>query len=115
MYPMLQRENQIIPYYVLSFSFFIFIKVVIGKYTNKKNENKLRIMLFNIIEIFSIIFIIMYHLCEKFIPPPKKYPWFYPLLNAVFSFGYFIFIFLISNYEIVKLSFGKIENKKKIE
>ena len=115
MYPMLQRENQIIPYYVLSFSFFIFIKVVIGKYTNKKNENKLRIMLFNIIEIFSIIFIIMYHICEKFIPPPKKYPWFYPLLNAVFSFGYFIFIFLISNYEIVKLSFGKIENKKKIE
>ena len=118
MYPMLKRENQIIPYFVLSFSFYIVIKIIISKYKNSeevKKENNLRIFIFTLIEIISIIFIIGYHICEKIIPPPQKYPWFYPLINAVFSFTYFIFIFLISNIEILKLSFGQNNKKKKIE
>ena len=116
MYPMLKRENQIIPYFVLSFSFYIVIKIIISKYKNEvKKENNLRIFIFTLIEIISIIFIIGYHICEKIIPPPQKYPWFYPLINAVFSFTYFIFIFLIANIEILKLSFGQNNKKKKIE
>ena len=118
MYPMLKRENQIIPYFVLSFSFYIVIKIIISKYKNSeevKKENNLRIFIFTLIEIISIIFIIGYHICEKIIPPPQKYPWFYPLINAVFSFTYFIFIFLIANIEILKLSFGQNNKKKKIE
>ena len=118
MYPMLKRENQIIPYFVLSFSFYIVIKIIISKYKNSeevKKENNLRIFIFTLIEIISIIFIIGYHICEKIIPPPQKYPWFYPLINAVYSFTYFIFIFLIANIEILKLSFGQNNKKKKIE
>ena len=117
MYPMLKRENQIIPYFVLSFSFYIVIKIIISKYKNSeevKKENNLRIFIFTLIEIISIIFIIGYHICEKIIPPPQKYPWFYPLINAVFSFTYFIFIFLIANIEILKLSFGQNNKKKRL-
>ena len=118
MYPMLKRENQIIPYFFLSFSFYIIIKIIISKYKNSeevKKQNNLRIFIFTLIEIISIIFIIGYHICEKIIPPPQKYPWFYPLINAVFSFTYFIFIFLIANIEILKLSFGQNDKKRKIE
>ena len=60
MYPMLKRENQIIPYFILSFSFYIVIKLIISKYQKKtdvKKQNNLRIIIFNFIEIISIIFI----------------------------------------------------------
>ena len=54
-------------------------------------------ILYAIIEILIIIFIIMYHVAKIYIPPPQKYPYIYPLVNAVASFGYFCFIFLIAN------------------
>ena len=117
MFPMLKRENQIFTYAILQILFFIsskFIQKIVIKQKKQKNEiykiNNI-VLFFNILEILIILFILTYHICEYYIPPPEKYPWLFPLINSFSSFCYFFVIFLIANINILKLSFYDKKNK----
>ena len=66
-------------------------------------------------EICIFIIMIFYHFVDYTIPPPQEYPWFYPMLNALFCFCYFFSIFLLSNYELLKMVSEKDEKKDKIK
>ena len=116
LHPLLKRENQMIPY----FSFLLFtwittrwlmdclllkIKTNINKNFTEIKLNKLS----KILEKLNFIVIILYHYMEFTSPPPDKYPWLYPTLNAAFSFMNFSFFFLFSNYKLINLM---IENKR---
>jgi len=116
LHPLLKRENQMIPY----FSFLLFtwittrwlmdclllkIKTNINKNFTEIKLNKLS----KILEKLNFIVIILYHYMEFLSPPPDKYPWLYPTLNAAFSFMNFSFFFLFSNYKLINLM---IENKR---
>ena len=123
LFPLLKRENQITPYYLTSFLFYLISKTAlklidIGKAGTKKTNDEIRYkqnenLFFYLIEIIIFIIMIFYHFVDYTIPPPEKYPWFYPMLNAAFCFCYFFCIFLYSNYDLMKIIFEKKPNKGK--
>lgn len=112
MEPMLQRENQVFTYIIMTIMFYVISKslikmVNVNEVVNLKKENKdfsFEKEFFTLIEILLIIFIASYHICQAIIPPPKKFPYIYPLANAVVSFGFFGFIFLYANVKIILIS-----------
>ena len=117
MFPLLKRENQIFTYAILQIMFFIsskFIQKIINMqkiHKNKIYKKNYLVLIFNVLEILIILFILGYHICEYFIPPPEKYPWLFPLINSFSSFCYFFAIFLIANIKILILSFSFKKNK----
>ena len=120
LFPLLKRENQIIPYYLTSILFYIISKFCL-KIMNFKNDraekNKVEnddtiYWLFEIC-IFSIM--LFYHFVDYSIPPPEDYPWFYPMLNASFCFCYFICVFLYSNYDLLKMAYKKEGDYEKVK
>ena len=120
LFPLLKRENQIIPYYLTSILFYIICKFFL-KIMNFKNDrdekNKVEnddtiYWLFEIC-IFSIM--LFYHFVDYAIPPPEEYPWFYPMLNASFCFCYFICVFLYSNYDLLKMVYKKEGDYEKVK
>ena len=112
MEPMLQRENQVFTYIIMTIMFYVISKslikmVNVNEVVNLKKENKdfsFEKEFFTLIEILLIIFIASYHICQSIIPPPQKFPYIYPLANAVISFGFFGFIFLYANVKIILIS-----------
>ena len=108
LFPLLKRENQIVPYYLATLIYYFISKLVnllLPKKSDKKN-------IYFFIEIFIFIMMVLYHIIEYKIPPPEKYPWFYPMINALFCFCFFFGLFLYSNYSLIKISFKeKIKNK----
>ena len=101
LFPLLQRENQVISYYILNIIFYIIAKFGI-KFISKEKEHKYK-NIFLLGEIFSFIMIILYHFIEYKIPPPEIYPWLYPRINATLSFSFFFELFLYSNYTLIKM------------
>lgn len=123
LFPLLKRENQITPYYLTSLLFYLISKTAlklidISKTGTKKTNDEIRYkqnenLFFYLIEIIVFIIMIFYHFVDYTIPPPEKYPWFYPMLNAAFCFCYFFLVFLYSNYDLMKMVFEKKHNKGK--
>ena len=123
LFPLLKRENQITPYYLTSLLFYLISKTAlklidISKEGTKKTNDEIKYknnenLFFYLIEIIIFIIMIFYHFVDYTIPPPEKYPWFYPMLNAAFCFCYFFCIFLYSNYDLMKMAFEKNQNKGK--
>ena len=110
LFPLLKRENQIIPYYFTCIIFYLICKqsmklICINKKENKDNNNEEKMFLLFEISIFIIM--LFYHFIDFNIPPPKQYPWFYPMLNAAFCFCFFIGVFLYANYNLIKLVYEK--------
>ena len=101
LFPLLQRENQIVPYYLTNLIFYLFAKFGNKLLAKKKEKNEKKYIYF-IIEIAIFIIMILYHAIEYMIPPPEKYPWFYPMINAMFCFSFFFGIFIYSNYSLFK-------------
>ncbi len=75
----------------------------INELVKKKNYKINVTILFNILEIVIIIFIIGYNICKRFIIFPSNVLNFFPVLNCIFSFCYFLFIFIYANIEIFKI------------
>jgi alpha-1,3-glucosyltransferase len=108
LFPLLKRENQEITYIILMI--FIYFYGKICEFFYKKNNEKMLqknckkvnilITLLESIEFIDIIFIIGYHSCELNFSPPVKYPWFYPLINASFSFINFICFYFLANFKM---------------
>ena len=122
LFPLLKRENQIIPYYLTSIIFYLICKLALKlidiKKDNKQKNDRMDLknneeIIFFLIEICIFIIMIFYHFVDYSIPPPQKYPWFYPMLNAAFCFCYFFFVFLYSNYDLLNMVYEQ-ENKDKI-
>ena len=123
LFPLLKRENQIIPYYFTCAIFYLIckqsmklIKVKKNK-TNENNENKNKNEenMFLLLEMCIFAIMIFYHFVDYNIPPPKQYPWFYPMINATFCFCYFFGVFLYSYYDLIMLVYKenlKYENIK---
>ena len=109
LFPLLKRENQIIPYYLTNIIFYFFAKFGIKLIKTIKGKKENRYIYF-FIEITIFIIMILYHIIEYIIPPPEKYPWFYPMINAIFCFLFFLGIFIYSNYALFKMIY---KNKNK--
>ena len=115
------------PYYLLSILFYIISKyalklidvkeIIKGKNVYEMNVKKNNENIFWLLEIGVFIIMIFYHFVDCNIPPPKQYPWFYPMLNAAFCFCYFFCIFLYNNYTLLTKTFEKdqINQKEKRE
>ena len=109
LFPLLKRENQIIPYYFTCIMFYLLCKqgmklIYIKKKEKGKNNDNSNINeenMFLLLEIGIFIIMIFYHFVDFNIPPPKKYPWFYPMLNAAFCFCFFFGVFLYANYRLI--------------
>ena len=108
LFPLLKRENQIIPYYLINVIFYLLTKSMNRFMTKKKKEENKYIFIFA--EIIISCIMIGYHILEYKIAPPEKYPWFYPMINAIICFVFFFGIFLYSNYSLLKIIF-KDKNK----
>ena len=108
LFPLLKRENQIIPYYLINVIFYLVTKSMNRFMTKKKKEENKYIFIFA--EIIISCIMIGYHILEYKIAPPEKYPWFYPMINAIICFVFFFGIFLYSNYSLLKIIF-KDKNK----
>ena len=117
LHPLLKRENQELPYYV-----FLIFSFVTSKYftsylnNNNKDDNKSKMEYYRkklcfFLDIMNFFTIFTYHYMEYTIPPPEKYQWFYPAINAAYSFFNFSFFFLISNLKILELT---MTSRKKI-
>ena len=108
LFPLLKRENQIVPYYLTTLIYY-FISKLVNLFLPKKSDKK---NIYFFIEIFIFIMMVLYHVIEYKIPPPEKYPWFYPMINALFCFCCFFGLFLYSNYSLIKMIFKeKIKNE----
>ena len=66
---------------------------------NLMNNNEERMFL--LIEICIFVIMVFYHFVDYYIPPPKMYPWFYPMINATFCFFFFFSVFLYANYKLI--------------
>ena len=127
LYPLLKRERQTIPYYITLVFFYVLCKFVlinvdynikkekellnkIKKHDDKKEKLKQKIWFLFEMAIFSII--IFYHFLDNLVPPPRKYPWFYPMINAAFCFCYFISVYLYSNIVLIITITSDYGNKK---
>jgi alpha-1,3-glucosyltransferase len=108
LFPLLKRENQIIPYYLTNIIFYLFAKFGNKLITTKKGKNEDR-RKYLFIELTIFIIMIIYHIIEYIIPPPEKYPWFYPMINAMLCFIFFFGLFIYSNYSLFKIIY---QNKK---
>ena len=120
LFPLLKRENQIIPYYLTSILFYIicklFLKIMNIKNNKKeKNNDENDDIIYWLFEICIFSIMLFYHFVDYTIPPPQSYPWFYPMLNAAFCFCYFISIFLYSNYDLLKMVTKKEEAYEKVK
>ena len=69
--------------------------------------------MFLLMELCIFVIMIFYHFVDYNIPPPKQYPWFYPMINAAFCFCFFFGVFLYANYHLIISVYSK--NKKKEE
>ena len=107
LFPLLKREDQIMPYYLTIFLFYTISKLFISLIQKKSNNNNNK---FLFLEIFIFLIMITYHIIECRISPPEKYPWIYPMINALFCFSFFFGLFLYSNYSLIKIIF-KEKNK----
>lgn len=113
LYPLLARENQLLPYSVLIAFYFILTKYSNKIYSELANEavaadeeilmNKYLKLAFKILESLNITAITLYHVCELIIPPPKTYPWLYPTLNAFISFGNLVIFYFYANLRILQI------------
>ena len=125
LFPLLKRENQIMPYYLLSILFYLISKYSLKLIDVKENEKEKNVdiinskknneIIFCLMEICIFIVMIFYHFVDYNIPPPKQYPWFYPMINAAFCFCYFFCVFLYSNYILLIMTFEKTVIKQKIK
>ena len=106
LFPLLKREDQIMPYYLTIFLFYTISKLFISLIQKKSNNNNK----FLFLETFIFLIMITYHIIESRISPPEKYPWIYPMINAFFCFCFFFGLFLYSNYSLIKIIF-KEKNK----
>ena len=124
LFPLLKRENQVVPYYLTSILFYLISKYalkLLDLKKDKKSKNKEKdkdindddIILHWLFELSIFIIMIFYHFVDYNIPPPQKYPWFYPMLNASFCFCYFFSVYLDSNYELLKMISKKEEKYKR--
>ena len=124
LFPLLKRENQVVPYYLTSILFYIISKYALKlmdlkkdkKGKNKEKEKDINnddIILHWLFEICIFIIMIFYHFVDYNIPPPQKYPWFFPMLNAAFCFCYFFSIYLDSNYDLLRMIYEKKEKDKR--
>jgi alpha-1,3-glucosyltransferase len=107
LYPLLKREGQVITYSIFMIFFSTLIKEIQNKYVKENkdhncSENYLYKFL-NFLEIFNVIFIIIFHLCEQTISPPANYPWLYPMINAAFSFLNFFLFYILANMRFISL------------
>ena len=121
LFPLLKRENQIIPYYFTIVTFYLICKQGM-KLLNIKKKNKENISIKNneenmflLLEICIFFIMIFYHFVDYNIPPPKKYPWFYPMINATFCFLFFFGIFLYSNYKLIVIVSEKNSKDEKLK
>ena len=117
LFPLLKRENQIIPYYVTCIAFYLIskqcLKILNDRKNKEKNNNEEKMFL--LIEICIWVIMIFYHFVDYNIPPPKQYPWFYPMINAAFCFCFFFGIFLYANYRLIVDSFSKSKKGEEIK
>ena len=113
MKPMLERENQVFTYGISTIMFCLLCLLIKGgetnsiKETQSKKTKMFQIMetLFKLIDVACVCGVVLYHIGEKYIKPPTRYPYFYPMINGAFSFCYFIFLFGYSSLRIIYISF----------
>ena len=127
LYPLLKRERQVIPYFITTVLFYVLCKFVLRsidynirkenellnkakKHDEEKEKLKSKIWFLFELAIFSIT--IFYHFLEYLVPPPKRYPWFYPMLNAAFCFCYFGSVYLYSNILLIQNILNDYNEKK---
>ena len=126
LFPLLKRENQIIPYYFTNVIFYLICKgclKLIKDKKNKNNENKESIEnknnneenIFLLFEICIFIIMIFYHFIDYNIPPPKQYQWLYPMINATFCFCFFFGVFLYANYSLIISVYKNNSKQEKIK
>ena len=126
LFPLLKRENQIIPYYFTSIIFYLICKWCLKLIKDKKNKNKEsnenkenknnnEDNTFLLFEICIFIIMIFYHFVDYNIPPPKQYPWLYPMINATFCFSFYFGIFLYANYSLIVSVYKNNSKQEKIK
>ena len=91
MFPLLEREGLSIPYGCLIIFFALLCHII-------SQPRPLWIM------ILSDLFIIAYHVLERTVAPPARYPDTYALLNACASFAAFYSVFALIKYRLVRSS-----------
>ena len=124
LFPLLKRENQIIPYYFTCFIFYLISKQGLKMINNNKKENEKNKdgkkddqenNIFLLSEFCIFVIMVFYHFVDYNIPPPKQYPWLYPMINAAFCFCFFFGVFLYSNYNLIITVFDKNSKPEKIK
>ena len=124
LFPLLKRENQIIPYYFTCFIFYLISKQGLKMINNNKKENEKNKdgkkddqenNIFLLSEFCNFVIMVFYHFVDYNIPPPKHYPWLYPMINAAFCFCFFFGVFLYSNYNLIITVFDKNSKPEKIK
>jgi alpha-1,3-glucosyltransferase len=114
MYPLLQKDGLVIPYFTLMVLFYFFAQKTMiedpREVQNRKQQWN-RIFWENLWEKFVWGGMAIIHIILQFMPAPQRYPDLWVLLLCVFSFGNFCIIFLCYLYEqIFKCANNETEN-----
>lgn len=117
LFPLLARENQEIPYFIITISAFICSKII------QKMIEKIRYLeitfankyyresdcflppLFSFLDYVNIIFVILFHYIKNYYPPPSNLPYLYEAINSAYCFLWFWLIYFTSFIRMVSIVF----------
>jgi alpha-1,3-glucosyltransferase len=111
LYPLLQREDQLIPYTILMFFGYLSARFLnylsdiqeTGLLNDERGNDEDKFLyyfklLIQLADYFAIIIVITFHILELKVLPPQNYPFMFPMINAAVSFLYFLFFYLYAVY-----------------
>ena len=113
---LLEREDQILPYFALTILLFIFTKFVSFQFYKINmlicNENKQNYVpgecilppICSFFDVLNLIIILFFNYYKLFNEPPKNLPYLYPAINAAYSFVWFCLIYFASFIRLISIT-----------
>ena len=111
MFPLLCRDELILPYISLCILFFLLYHAPCGRRDTREAQSPA--ILKSFIIAFLVLCSLILHIVYLALRPPKKYPFLFEAIIMLLCFSQFVLLAGYTNIKQWKLSDSKLENKEK--